>query len=125
VYQKLRKHARSVSESPSVAVGSGGAVYLSAFAMRQFFKGVKQVHLLYDPEARKLAVQVAKDADPDAFRLNFSNKTASTGVVAARSVVKQLGLDYTKETLVYPAEWNDRLKALEVDLRSVPQKRRR
>ena len=100
-------------------------MYLSAFAMRQFFKGVKQVHLLYDPEARKLAVQVAKDADPDAFRLNFSNKTASTGVVAARSVVKQLGLDYTKETLVYPAEWNDRLKALEVDLRSVPQKRRR
>ena len=125
MYKLMRKNARSSRDEPIVAVGSGGAVYLNAFAMREHFKDVQAVTLLHDEDSSKLAIKPAKPGEANAFRLNFSNGTASTGVIAARSVVKQIGLSYDKDKLNYRGEWNPKLGMLEVDLKSVQAKRRK
>jgi hypothetical protein len=118
MYKKMKKHAGRGAQEAKVVVGSSGMIYLNSFAMHQFFEGVRHVSMLFDGEARKLAIQPAKETDEDIFRLNFSNNSKSTGVIAARSVARQLPIDYKTTKFEYAGTWNQKLGALEIDLKS-------
>ncbi len=123
-WQRMAPHTRTLRQQPTVAIGSGGAIYLNAFAMTNYFKGVQVVALLYDPAAHRLGIQAVARNETKVFRLNFSNKTASTGVISARSVVKHLGLKYDKATLVFDGKWDQKTRILEVDLQKYEEKPR-
>ena len=124
-WKPMKKHVRPLGDEATVAIGSGGAIYLNAFAMVNYFKSVPAVIILHDAEAKRLGIKPAKLNEEDAFRLAFSNRTASTGVIAARSVVKQLKLNYQENTLFYTGVWNPELGVLEIDLTSYRAKPRR
>lgn len=123
-WERMTPHKRTLRQEPTVAIGSGGAIYLNAFAMTKHFKGVQAVALLHDPESHRLGIQTATPTDDAVFRLNFSNKTASTGVISARSVVKRLGLKYDKATLIFEGKWDPKTKILEINLKSYKERER-
>jgi len=125
MYKQMLRNVRLSKEGPTVSVGSSGVLYLNAAAMRGVFKDVSYVTIFYDEVTRKLAIKPAKETANNKFKLGFSNNTASTGVIAARSVIKQIGLAYDKELLRYDGLWNSKVGMLEVDLKSPRQIKQR
>jgi len=115
-YEKLLKNKRTIKETPIVTFGVQEVLYLNCFIMRNYFKGVNWVELLYDKEKSSLAIKPCVKEEVGAFRLNFSSpKNRSTGVVSARSAIKSLKIDYSK-TKQFPANWNPRERMLEIKL---------
>ena len=124
-WQGMAPHTRTFQQTPSVSIGSGGALYLNTFAMINYFKEIEAVAILYDPIASKLGIQAASPNDMDVFRLGFSNKSATTGVISARSVVKRLSLPYDKATLIFDeVKWDSKARILEVNLKSYKERKR-
>ncbi len=115
-YEKFNKNKRSIKEQPVITIGSGGVIYLNTFIMRNYFQGITWALLLYDKDIRSLAIKPCKKEEMDSFRLTFSSQQyKSTGVIAARSVLKALNIDYSKKK-PYIASWNAKEKILEVKL---------
>jgi len=113
-YQKLLKNKRTIVDKPLVTVGSGDVIYLNTFVMRNYFKGIEWVELLYDDDKKRLGINPLKNENQGTFRLGFSSqKNKSTGVIAARSVIKSLKIIHS----TYDAKWNDKEKILEVELK--------
>ena len=99
-----------------VTIGSGGVIYLNAFIMRNYYKGINWVVLLHDKIAHSLAIKPCLKEEEGAFRLNFSSlESKSTGVIAARSVIKYLKIDYSK-TKQFVSSWNAKERMLEIKL---------
>ena len=116
VYEELTKNVRNVKEKPIATIGSGGVVYLNTFIMRTWFQGIKWVKLFFDNARDILAVKPLKKEEENSFRLTFSSVShKSTGVVAARSAIKRLKIDYSK-TKQYEANWNKKEGMLEIQL---------
>jgi len=116
MYVIMGKNARPLTEKPVITFGSGGVIYLNTFAMRNYFEGAKWVVLLYDKDKDSLAIKAVDKEGESTFRLNFSSlKSKSTGVIAARSVIKSLKIDYSK-TRHLTAAWNTKEKMLEVKI---------
>jgi len=114
-YVKLEKQKHTAKSEPFVTIGSQGIFYLNSFLMRKYFKDVKFVNFLYDRDKKQLAIEPIVKEGENSFRLNYSSISKSTGVIAARSIAKEVKIDFTK-TKQYKAEWNSEKKLLEVRL---------
>ena len=114
-YIKLHKQKHTARNEALVTIGSQGIFYLNSFIMRKHFQNIKFVDFHYDKDKNQLALQAVSNATEDSFRLNYSSVSKSTGVVAARSIAKELKIDLTKKKQ-YKAVWNSEKKLLEIKL---------
>src|SRR3989339_456344 len=93
-YEILNKGARTTSDDPRISIGAGGIIYLNAYAMKNYFKGINHILLLHDKQKGLLAIRPLEKREPHAFKLNFSSKERqSTGMFTARSPLQHLKLD--------------------------------
>ena len=114
-YVKLHKQKHTVKNEPLITIGSQGIFYLNSFAMRKYFQDVKFVEFHHDEEKKQLALEPVDKEGEDSFRLNYSSSSKSTGVVAARSIAKDIKINFAK-TKQYKAVWNSEKKLLEIKL---------
>lgn len=115
-YEKLMKNRRNIDKKPIATVGRGGVIYLNSAVTRPWLEGVKWVELFYDKNRHYLAVKKVKNETADSFRINYSSlESRSTMVIAARSVIKSLKIDYSK-TRKFLAHWGQKNELLEIDL---------
>ena len=115
-YEVVEKNARNVSEESMVSLGKGGVIYLNTITMKKFFTGVRDALLLYDKDKHSLAIKPLQSPQEASYKMNFSSqKSKSTGLITARSLLKALKLnDKTKKNI--PATWNEKAGFLEVKL---------
>lgn len=114
-YVELQKNVRTASEKPVVTVGAQGIIYFNKFLMYEHFKGVEYVVFLFDSAKRRLAIKPVDAEKDNSFRLIFTTAGKSTGAIAARSVVKALGIDVSKKKQYTPT-WSQKEKVLEIQL---------
>lgn len=114
-YVKLQKQKHTAKDEPLITVGSQGIFYLNSFVMRKHFQNAKFVEFHYDSDKKQLALEPVRKEGKDSFRLNYSSASKSTGVVAARSIAKDLKINFTKAKQ-YKANWNSDKKFLEIKL---------
>jgi len=114
-YVKLHKQKHTAKSEPLITIGSQGIFYLNSFVMRKHFQNIQFVEFHYDKERKQLALQPVANETEDSFRLNYSSVSKSTGVIAARSITKEIKIDFTK-TKQYKAAWNSEKKLLEIKL---------
>ncbi len=120
-YKQYISSTRKITEEPLVTIGAGGNVYLNAFAMRNYFKDIKNVAILYDTENRCFAIKPITEDQKGAYSLNFSSqKSKSTGVVAARGFAN---LPWIKQSKVkkFKALWNEKQEFLEIKMVTNPK----
>lgn len=112
-YKKLFKHC---SNEPKVSIGSHGNLYLNAFVMRDYFRGVKHIILLFDEKKNLFAIKPAGKQTLGVYILGFSSsKSKSTGYISARGFAKlPFVAKYKGKQL--KANWNEKEKMLEVKL---------
>jgi hypothetical protein len=114
-YEKMHKQKHTVRNEPLVTIGSQGIFYLNAFLMRRYLQNFKFVEFHYDKDRRQLALEPVTNETEDSFRLNYSSISKSTGVIAARSIAKDIKINFAK-TKQYKAVWNSEKKFLEIKL---------
>lgn len=115
-YVEIEKSKHTAREEPLVTIGAQGVVYLNSFLMRTHFKNAKFVVFEKDDEdKKKFAIKPVEGEKENSFRLNYSSASKSTGVIAARSVIKGLKIDFAK-TKQYKTNWDSNNKLLEVKL---------
>lgn len=114
-YVKLHKQKHTAKNEPLITIGSQGIFYLNSFAMRKYFQNVKFVEFHHDEDKKQLALKPVPNETEDSFRLNYSSVSKSTGVIAARSIAKEIKINFTK-TKQYKAAWNSEKKLFEIKL---------
>jgi len=101
------------TESPTLALAPNGRIALNSAACRILSDaGVKSVVLLWDHEARKLALRASTGGE-DSYALTFTGRHSAS--LAAKAFMRHIGWE-AKERRVFPAVWNAAKKMLEVDL---------
>jgi hypothetical protein len=112
------------TDSPMLALAPNGRIALNAAACRILDDaGVKSVTVLWDADARKLALR-GSTGGGDSYALTFTPDRHSASL-AAKAFMRHIGWD-AKERRVFPAAWNAQKKMLEADLnKDVSQELRR
>lgn len=105
------------ASKPSVTFGKKGILYLNVTIMRDYFKDVEWVEILYDDVKNSLALKPLKQNSPNSYHVKFSNnESKTTAVVACRAVLKRLNLKPNNKPFKRPATWNSQKKFLEIQL---------
>ncbi|MBZ5580955.1 MAG: hypothetical protein LAQ30_01895 [Acidobacteriia bacterium] len=100
---------------PTINIAANGRLGLNKAAAELLHKeAIGFALLLWDADARKIAVRPIKKKDPRAFTVTFSKGRMSAGI-SAKSFCDYIGVDYS-QTRGYQAKWNDNESALEIDL---------
>jgi hypothetical protein len=114
-YMKLKVYesgTRSMEGEPHISARNNGNIYINTWAMKQYFKGIRFVELLYDETEKVIGIRPLKEKTEKYYTLGFSSKKSpSTGVVAARGFLRFL---LGKDTKSYKrkAEWNEKEQCL-------------
>ena len=111
--------------SPAFTIATDGRIALNTDAgdlMEEV--GAKFVHLLWDSEARKIALRPLAKADARAYKLSVPHAHKRGMLVAASTFMRYVGWPLSKRVTL-PAEWNEKEKILEATLPVVPDAVRR
>jgi len=84
---------------------------INSSALEKYIKPCQFVHVYYDKDAGKVGIKPLPRKVDKAYRLNVSPK-GNVGTVSATSFLSFIGNDH-KETINFPAEWNEREGLLE------------
>ena len=105
--------------SPAVTIATDGRLALNADA-GDLLKGLgaKYVHLLWDSEARKIALRPLAKADSRSYKLSVPNPHKRGMLVSASTFVRYIGFPLSKRVTL-PAQWNEKEKILEAILPAV------
>jgi hypothetical protein len=102
--------------SPALTITTDGRVVLNADAgdvLRA--AGAKFVHLLWDAEARKIALRPLRRADVRSYKLTVPHAHKRGMAVSAVTFLRHVGQSLS-ERVTLPAEWNEKEKILEAVL---------
>lgn len=102
--------------SPALTIAADGRLALNADA-GDLMKGLgaKFVHLLWDAEARKIALRPLPRADARAYKLSVPHAHKRGMLVAASTFMRYVGWPPSRRVTL-PAEWNEKEKLLEAVL---------
>jgi|ERR1051325_880560 hypothetical protein len=103
------------SGAPTIAFNTLGRISLNQSATRQFLKeAVEWVLLLWDRQARKVALRPITKKDARAYRVSYYKKSNGCGF-SAKTFFDHIGIDYSASFTV-AAEWNEEEGILEATL---------
>gem|GEM_PF-1168876 len=105
--------------SPALTIATDGRFSLNADAgdlLKEL--GAKFVHLLWDAEARRIALRPLTRADSRSYKLSVPNAHKRGMVVSASTFLRYIGWPLSKRVTL-PAEWNGKERILEVVLPAV------
>jgi hypothetical protein len=90
--------------SPVISATRLGRITLNAAAARIFVqKGIANVFLLWDAEARKFALKAAEKADATSYQLRFAPENSGAGF-SAKPFLRVIGYEF-EETMPLHTEW--------------------
>lgn len=122
-YEVFTRQARRTG-TPAVAFTQHGRMALNSAATKALNDlAVEFVVLLWDADARKVAIRPVTKKDPRSYKLNRSGKGEGSGFSAV-TFFDHIGFDYKNGTKSFPAEWNADQGILEVSIAdAVPEAR--
>jgi hypothetical protein len=102
--------------SPALTIATDGRLALNADA-GDLLKGLgaKFVHLLWDAEARKIALRPLAKADSRSYKLSVPHAHKRGMLVSGSTFMRYIGWPLSKRVTL-PAEWNEKEKILEAVL---------
>ena len=105
------------NSSPTLSIGKFGRIGLNRSSAKYFRDtAVELVLLLWDEDARRIALRPTSKKDNKAYTLRFDKEGLGSGAgFFAKSFFHHIGYDYG-ETRIMPAEWNENQQILEVQL---------
>ncbi len=113
-YEIFEKLTRRVT-TPMLTISSNGRMNFNTAASATLHKnGVEDVLLMWDKEARKIAMKSIAKKDARSYRLRFSRGNKAAGF-AARTFLEHIGYNYS-ETKAYPCIWNEDQGMFETDI---------
>jgi len=108
---ELFTRKRSHGGPPAVTITKNGMFIINSAALEKYIKPSQFVHVYYDKEGSKVGLKPLHKKVDKAYRLNVSPR-GNVGSLSASSFLSFIGYDY-KETISFPAEWNEREGLLE------------
>jgi hypothetical protein len=112
---ELFTRKRSHGGPPAITVTKNGMFVINSSALEKHIKPCQFVHVYYDKDAGKVGIKPLSKKVDKAYRLNVSPK-GNVGTVSATSFLSFIGYDH-KETINFPAEWNEREGLLEFTIK--------
>jgi hypothetical protein len=99
--------------SPALTIATDGRLALNA----------KFVHLMWDADARKIALRPLAKADSRSYKLSVPHAHKRGMLVSASTFLRYIGWP-TSKRVTLPAEWNEKEKILEAVLPIVKESTR-
>jgi hypothetical protein len=104
-YEVFEKVTRRVT-TPMMTISSGGRLNFNTAASEILHKNaVEDVLLMWDREARKVAIRSIAKKDARSYRMRFSRENRAAGF-AAKPFLEYIGYDYS-HTKAFPCAWNE------------------
>src|SRR5271155_944420 len=107
----------SKSKPPHIAITTLGRFCLSAAAVDQI-KTEGQCNYAFfrlNDNTHVLSVHPIKTKDPKSYKITYNGKHGRSATIAAKSVCQRMGYNYG-ESRSFPARWNRKKFAFEIDL---------
>ena len=113
-YEVFEKVVRRVT-TPMLTISQLGRLNFNTAASEILHKNaVEDVLLMWDKEARKIAIRSITKKDSRSYRMRFSRRSKAAGF-AAKPFLEHIGYDYSG-TKAFPCAWNDEQGMFEATL---------
>lgn len=113
---------RRTGSEKRVTLSKTGQIALNTVSVRAHFAESENVVLLYDRETRSIAIKPAGADDENACKL--STAKSGSAYLSGRGFLAFFEVPY-EQTTAYPAEWNETLAALVIQLDNKQAKTRK
>jgi hypothetical protein len=119
-YVVFEKVIRRVT-TPMLTISPLGRLNFNTAASDTLHKNaVEDVLLMWDKEARKMAIRSITKKDSRSYRMRYSKRSKAAGF-AAKPFLEFVGYDYSK-TRSFPCAWNDEQGMFEITFPTDPSK---
>lgn len=112
---ELFTRKRSHGGPPAVTVTKNGMFVINSSALEKYMGTNQFIHVYYDKDAGKVGLKPLAKKVEKAYRLNLSPK-GNVGTVSATSFLSFIGYEH-KDTISFPAEWNQQEGLLEFTIK--------
>ncbi len=115
-FEKFRKKISARSRNPLVSIRRDGYIVMNGSAVESYLGPARHVHLLYDPQKKRVGVKPLRAEEADAYAARGRDIRGGKGImVYAATFLKYYGI-VAEASRAYAPAWDEQAKMLVVEL---------